>query len=146
MVVILFHGPLTRYVKLRGAHALGMPGTFSPPPRVSDPDMLHGTCVTHVPWCMPGSPTSGFPLSRWRGKRSRHSRRMRNAQFYVSGKRPMGDCRLDLFIPGADSIAKHQLWASSQEGCSVDPRYRSVLAFWEVCDVVWCWWIYWSPR
>ena len=26
------------------------------------------------------------------GKRSRHSRRMRNLQFYVSGKRPMEDC------------------------------------------------------
>ena len=44
-----FHGPLTRYVKLRVAHTPGMPGTFSPPPRVSDPDMHHGTCVTHVP-------------------------------------------------------------------------------------------------
>ena len=31
-----------------------MPGTFSPPPRVSGPDMHHGTCVTHVLW------------SRWR--------------------------------------------------------------------------------
>ena len=48
------HGPLTRYVKLWVARALGMPGTFSPPPRVSDPDMHHDTCVTHVPWCMPG--------------------------------------------------------------------------------------------
>ena len=46
------HGLLNRYVKLRVAHAPGMPGTFSPPPRVSDPDMHHGTCVTHVPWCM----------------------------------------------------------------------------------------------
>ena len=54
------HGPLTRYVKLRVAHALGMPGTFSPPPQVSDLDMIHGTCVTHVPWCMPGSLTNGF--------------------------------------------------------------------------------------
>ena len=27
------HGPLVRYVELRVAHALGMPGTFSPPPR-----------------------------------------------------------------------------------------------------------------
>ena len=80
------HGPLTRYVKLRVAHAPGMPGTFSPPPRVSDPDMQHGTCVTHVPWCMPGSLTSGFVWSRWWRKRSR---RMRNLQFYVSGKRPM---------------------------------------------------------
>ena len=23
-------------------------------PRVSDPDMHHGTCVTHMPWCMSG--------------------------------------------------------------------------------------------
>ena len=29
------------------------------PRRVSDPDMHHGACVTHVPWCMPGSLTSG---------------------------------------------------------------------------------------
>ena len=83
------HGPLTRYVKLRVAHAPGMPGTFSPSPRVSDPDMQHGTCARHVPWCMPGSPTTGFLWNQWRGKRSRHSRRMYNPQFYVSGKRPM---------------------------------------------------------
>ena len=63
--------PLARYVKLRFAHAPGMPGTFSPPARASDPDMHHGTCVTHVPWCMPGSLTSGFLWSRWRGIRSR---------------------------------------------------------------------------
>ena len=40
---------LTRYVNLRVAHAPGMPGTFSPPLQVSDPDMHHGTRVTHVP-------------------------------------------------------------------------------------------------
>ena len=33
------NGPLTRYEKLRVAHAPGMPGTFSPPQRVSDPDI-----------------------------------------------------------------------------------------------------------
>ena len=33
--------------------------------------------------------TSGFLWSRRRGKHSRHSRGMRNPQFYVSGKRPM---------------------------------------------------------
>ena len=65
---VLSHGPLARYVKLRFAHAPGMPGTFSPPSRVSDPDMYHGTCVTHVPWCMSGSLTSGFLWSRWLGK------------------------------------------------------------------------------
>ena len=84
------HGPLARYVKSRVAHALGMPGTFSPPPRVSDLDMHHGTCGTHVPWCMPGSLTSGFLWSRWWEKRSQHSWRMHNPQFYLSGKRPMG--------------------------------------------------------
>ena len=55
------NGPLTRYAKLRVAHA---PGTF---PRhrlqrkllVSDTSMHHGTCVTHVPWCMSGSLTRG---------------------------------------------------------------------------------------
>ena len=83
------HGPLARYVKFRVPHALGMPGTLSPPLQLSNPDMHHGTCVTHVPWCMPGSLTSGFLWNRWRGKRSRHSRRMRNPQFYVSGKRTM---------------------------------------------------------
>ena len=87
------HGPLTRYVKLRVAHAPGMPGTFSPPPRINDPDMHHGTCVTHVPWCILASLTCGFLLSRWRGKRSRHSRRMHNPQFYVSGKRPIENDR-----------------------------------------------------
>ena len=66
-----------------------MPGTFPPPPQVRDPDMHLGTCVTQVPWCMPGSLTWVFLWSWWRGKRSRHSRRMRNPRFYVSGKRCM---------------------------------------------------------
>ena len=72
--------------KLRIAHASG---TVSPPPRVCDHNIHHGTCVMHVPWCMPGALTSGFLWCRWKGKRSRHSRRMHNPQFYVSGKRPM---------------------------------------------------------
>ena len=42
---------------------------FPATPRVSDPGMHHGTCVTHVPWCMPGSLTSAFLWIRWRGKR-----------------------------------------------------------------------------
>ena len=54
--------------KIADAHAPRMPGTFSPPQRASDPDMHHGTCVTHVPWCMPGSLTSSFHWIRRRGK------------------------------------------------------------------------------
>ena len=85
----MYYGPLARSVKLRVAHAPGIPGALSPSPRVSDRDMHHGTCATHVPWCMRGSLTSGFPWSRWRGKRSRNSRRMSSPRFYVSGKRPI---------------------------------------------------------
>ena len=65
----------------------GNAGNVSPPSLNSDTDMHHGTCATHVPWCMPL--TSGFFWSRWRGRHSRHSWRMRNPQFYVSGKRPI---------------------------------------------------------
>ena len=57
---------------------------FQRKPIVSDPGIHHGTCVTHVPWCISGS------LIRSGGeKRSRHSWRMRNPQFSVSGKRHM---------------------------------------------------------
>ena len=74
--IYICHGPLAKYEKFRVAHVPGMPGMFSPPPRVSDPDMNQGTCVTHVPWCISGSLTCGFLWSRWRGKRSRYSRRL----------------------------------------------------------------------
>ena len=57
-----------------------MAWTFSPPPRVNDPDMHHA--------CMPGSLTSGFLWCQWRGKRFRHSTRKCNPHFCVSDKRP----------------------------------------------------------
>ena len=80
-------GPLARYVNLRVAHAPGMPGTFPRLCRLSDPDMHHGTCVTHVPWCLPGSLTIGFLWSRWRGNRSRHSDACatRNSTYLIRG-------------------------------------------------------------
>ena len=61
---LLSHWPFTRYVKLRAVHASGMPGTFprgrlQRKPLVSNPDMHHDTCVTHVPWCMSGSISRG---------------------------------------------------------------------------------------
>ena len=81
-MIIFSHGPLATYVKLRVAHVPGMPGTFSPPPQVSDSDMHHGTCMMHVPWCMPVSLTSVF-------FKSVAGKTFNNPQFYVSGKRPM---------------------------------------------------------
>ena len=52
---------------------------FQKKPLVSDPGMHHGTCVSHV----------GIANPLWWAKRSRHSWRMGNPQFYVSGKRPI---------------------------------------------------------
>ena len=66
-----------------------MPGTFSPPPRVSDSDINHGTCVTHVSWCMPGSLTSDFLWNRRRGKTFPAFLAHAQSAFYVSGKRPI---------------------------------------------------------
>ena len=86
----LVHGPFTRYVILWVAHAPEIPGTFSPPPTSKETasywsqhtsrHLRHARSVMHV----------GIDNPRWRGKRSRHSRRMHNPQFCVSGKRPMG--------------------------------------------------------
>ena len=83
------NGPLARYVKLRVVHAPRMPGTFSPPPtsketaskrsRHQSRHVRDAHALMHV----------GIANPRCRGKRSRHSRRMRNPQFYVSDKRPM---------------------------------------------------------
>ena len=46
--------------------------------------------VRHACAVMPGLLTGGFLWSRWWGKRSRHSQRICNPQFRVSGKRHIG--------------------------------------------------------
>ena len=111
--------------KFSGCTWVGNAGNVFPPSRVSDPDMQPDPCVTHVPWCMPGSLTSGFHWSLWRGKRSRNSRRMRNPQFYISGKRPIYRLPVSSFIKWATPShlydityywrvlsSTHWLWAS----------------------------------
>ena len=61
----LEHGPLTRCVKLWFAYARRECREHFPnrwlqrKTLVSDPGMHHGTCVTHMPWCMSGSLTRG---------------------------------------------------------------------------------------
>ena len=51
--------------KIAGCACAGNAGNVFPrrrfqrKPLVSDPGMYHGTCVTHVPWCMSGSLTCG---------------------------------------------------------------------------------------
>ena len=82
--------------------------------------MHHDTCVTHVPWCMPGSLTSVFRWGRWRGKRSRHSRRMCNPQFYLSGKRPLKN----LLHNGIGSLRLNRDWINQRFFISWRPSVR----------------------
>ena len=60
-IEIHIHEPLTRYIELQVEPA---PGTVYPrqlqrKPLASEPGMHHGTCVTHLPWCLSGSLTCG---------------------------------------------------------------------------------------
>ena len=59
---------------------------------VSDHGMHHGTCVTHVPWCMSGSLTCGD------GKTFPAFPAHAHPQFCVSGKRPICRIRMKLII------------------------------------------------
>ena len=59
-LLVIFPWASYQIRKIAGCACTGNAGTVSPPPRVSDPDMHHGTCVTHVPWCMPGWLNSYF--------------------------------------------------------------------------------------
>ena len=127
--ISFINGPLTRYVNLRVAHAPGMPGTFSPPPWISDPDMHRSTCVTHVPWCIPGSLTSAFLWSRWRGNRFRHSRRMRNPQFYASGKMMKYRIKLNnLLVDNNDTFVSYNWPCETNAWC---PKWRNSQWAWD---------------
>ena len=79
-IVMIFslHGPPIRYVKLRVAHAPGMPGRFSPPPTSEETAGQRSKRVSgHV--CQARARMhAGIANPRWPWKRSRHSRRLCN--------------------------------------------------------------------
>ena len=87
--VYLWHGPLARYVKLRVRMRRECRERFPRHRRWAIP-----TCITARAWrtcrdaCRDRQLSVSFEIGGG-GKRSRHSRRMRNLQFYVSGKRSM---------------------------------------------------------
>ena len=63
-VLAIPHGPLYQIRKIAGCVCREFRERFprhwfQMKPLVSDPGMHHGTCVTHVPWCMSGSLTRG---------------------------------------------------------------------------------------
>ena len=92
------HTPLTvpwasyQIQKIAGCACAGNAGNVFPrrrfkrKPLVSDPGMHHGTCVTHVPWCMSGSLTCGD------GENVPGIPGACAPQFCVSGKRPIQPC------------------------------------------------------
>ena len=66
--------------------------------------MHHGTCFTAR-----AVVHAGIVNLRWRGKRSRHSRRMRNLQFCVSGKMPIAERIGVFFVVSVNKLLKNQL-------------------------------------
>ena len=74
--------------KIAGCACAGNAGNVFPrrrfqrKPLVNDPDMHHGTCVTHVMHV-------GIAHLRWRGKHSRHSRCMRTRNFVYLARGPL---------------------------------------------------------
>ena len=135
------HGPLTRYVKLCVAHPPGLPGTFSPPPasmenaslwsRHASRHVRHARAVMHA----------GISILWGRGKRSRHSRRMRNPQFYVSGKRPiMSSLNIPINGNATSKCLNTNLWDGNID-LSDDHAY-----FWKIfMSQLYLFWVFFKP-
>ena len=122
-----------------GCACVGNAGTFSLPPRVSVPNMHHGTCVTHVPWCILWPLTSGFLWSVWRGKHSRHFRRMRNPKIYVSGHRPIGRLPVETAWPWY-SLPEDQWCRWATHGTTMRHVVAMAITSVRLCLHLWCAW------
>ena len=84
-----FHGPLSKYVNLRVAHARGMPRTFSLPPTSKETASWRSWDASRHVRDARAVMHPGIANRRLREIRSRHSPRIGNPQIYVSGKRPI---------------------------------------------------------
>ena len=81
----LFHGPLTRYLKSKIAHTGNAGVTFSSPPPLKETASQRSRHEPRHVRDAHAVMNVGIANPRWAGKRSRHSRRMRNSEFWVSG-------------------------------------------------------------
>ena len=97
MAIVLFpcHGPPVRYVKLRFAHAPGMPGTVFRHRGLAIPTCITARVVMHA-----GIVNQRFPYKSVAGKTFPAFAAHANPQFYVSGKRPMSWCNVMMQIMG----------------------------------------------
>ena len=89
------------------------------------PDIHHGTCVRHMPWCMPGSLTSGFLWSQGPGIRSRHSRRMRNPHFFTYLVRgPCNEGCKNYLLQLPSTVTEYDIQATEDQTDSLRGRRR----------------------
>ena len=98
---LLSHGPLTRYVKLRVAHAPGILGMRS---HHASRHVRDARAVMHA----------GIANPQWRGKHSQHSLHMRNQQFYVSDKRPIESFSRVSMASVIKTAILHCVWINTQ--------------------------------
>ena len=105
------------------AHALVMPGTFSPPPTSKETASKRSR---HASWHVRHARV-GIDNPRWRGKRSRHSRRMRNTQFtYLAEAHGSGGTSTGHECNGGVStlVMSHVFKFTEQMGGSVCGEHR----------------------
>ena len=105
--------------KIAGYACAGTAGNVLPASElVSYPGMHHGTCVTHVPWCMSGSLTYGsgknvpaFPAHA----RTAILRIWQEAHAICKSMDPISHRRLFILACKADGQVTTGLWLSSHE-------------------------------
>ena len=116
-----WHGPLTRYVKLRIAHAPGMPGTFSP---TAD---FKGNRYLAIPACITARASRTCRdacrdrLPAVAGKTFQAFPARAHPQFYVSGKRPMKFSNDGQFV-----CYIHRSWATAN---GIHPSWHWIACF-----------------
>ena len=109
---------------------------FPPPPRVSDPDMHHDMCVTHVPWCMPGSLTCDFLWFRWRGNVPGMPGACATRNFMYLARGPI---RIAFRSWISNCISIKVLDVVGQVNCSWNrPLKSSNLTIWKMLDAQFC--------
>ena len=118
--------------KIAGCACAGNAGNVSPHRRlqrkllVSDPGMPHGTCVTHVPWCMSGSLTRGGGENVPGACATRNITYLAKGPWNISAEHPMGwKCFLHYTPPLSHATP---LWGELVTDCRKGPN--GLLWYW----------------
>ena len=96
-----------------------MPGTLFPSPR--DPDMHHGTWVTHVPWCMPGSLTG---YSAWKLMSAENWTQKDRGKNWIWGQKDRFLLKLVVFVPQKIALLLVDEKITPKRSCSILPKWK----------------------